>query len=94
MEFVVCDDEKQFRSSIVKIINKIYMNNNEDYKIYEFESYNKDFEKIINKKSPKIYVLDIEIKDSISGIDIARKIRRNDWDSIIILVTSHNELGY
>lgn len=94
MEFVVCDDEKQFRSSVVKIIDKIYMNNNEDYKIYEFESYNRDFEKIINKKSPKIYILDIEIKDSISGIDIARKIRKDDWDSIIILVTSHNELGY
>ena len=38
--------------------------------------------------------MDIEIKDSISGIDIARKIRKDDWDSIIIFVTSHNELGY
>lgn len=94
MEFVVCDDEKLFRSNVVKIINKVYMNNNEDYKITEFDSYTKDFEKLINKKSPKIYILDIEIKNSISGIDIARKIRRNDWDSIIILVTSHNELGY
>jgi len=94
MEFVVCDDEKLFRSNVVKIIDKIYMNNNEEYKIYEFESYNKDFEKLINKKSPKIYILDIEFKDGLSGIDIARKIRKNDWDSIIILVTSHNELGY
>lgn len=94
MEFVVCDDEKLFRSNVVKIINKVYMNNNEDYKITEFDSYTKDFEKLINKKSSKIYILDIEIKNSISGIDIARKIRRNDWDSIIILVTSHNELGY
>lgn len=94
MEFVVCDDEKLFRSNVVKIIDKVYMNNNEDYKVYEFDSYTKDFEKLINKKSSKIYILDIEIKNSISGIDIARKIRRNDWDSIIILVTSHNELGY
>lgn len=94
MEFVVCDDEKVFRSNVVKIIDKIYMKNNEDYKIYEFDSYNKSFEKLINKKSPKIYILDIEIKNSISGIDIARKVRRYDWDSIIILVTSHNELGY
>lgn len=94
MEFVVCDDEKLFRSNVVKIIDKIYMNNNEDYKIYEFDSYNKDFEKLVNKKSSKIYILDIEMKNSISGIDIARKIRKDDWDSIIILVTSHNELGY
>ncbi len=94
MEFVICDDEEVFRSNIAKIINKMYMKNNEEYKIYEFDSYTKSFEKLINKKSPKIYILDIAIKDSISGIDIARKIRRYDWDSIIILVTSHNELGY
>ena len=36
MEFVVCDDEKLFRSNVVKIIDKIYMNNNEEYKIHEF----------------------------------------------------------
>ena len=41
-----------------------------------------------------IYILDIEIPDSISGIDIARKIRKKDWNSIIIFVTSHVEMGY
>ena len=34
------------------------------------------------------------MKDDVSGIDIARKIRNNDWESIIIFITSHNELGY
>ena len=44
MEFVVCDDEKVFRSNVVKIIDKIYMKNYEDYIIYEFDSYKKSFE--------------------------------------------------
>jgi DNA-binding LytR/AlgR family response regulator len=38
--------------------------------------------------------MDIEIPDGISGIDVARKIRLNDWNSIIILVTSHVDMGY
>ena len=94
MNFVVCDDDIFFRKKIVKVIDKILMNDDINYKINEFNSYNKDFERIINKGIPTIYILDIEIKNSISGIDIARKIRKNDWDSIIIIVTSHNELSY
>lgn len=94
VEFIICDDEKIFRGSIKRIIEKIMIKNDEDYHIREFEKYDTNFEQTIIEKKPKIYILDIEIKNSISGIDIARKIRKNDWESIIILVTSHNELGF
>jgi len=43
-------------------------------------------------KSNKIYILDIETK-SASGIDIARQIRKNDVESVIIFITAHEELG-
>lgn len=94
MEFVVCDDEKLFRDKIRKIIDKIYMTNDEYYHINEFSKFNKNFSDLINDGVPKIYVLDIEMEDDISGIDIARKIRNKDWESIIIFITSHNELGF
>jgi len=95
INFVVCDDEKEFRDKFTLIINKLFMKNSIEYKIKEFGSYNKEFEEFINNDmSSKIYILDIEMKKSISGIDIARKIRKNDWNSIIIMVTSHAELGY
>lgn len=95
INFIVCDDEKEFRKKITLIIDKLFMKNNTEYKIDEFGTYNKDFENIINNTmSSKIYILDIEMKNSISGIEIARKIRKDDWNSIIIMVTSHSELGY
>jgi len=94
VEFVICDDEKIFRSSIKKTIEKVLIKNDEEYHITEFERYDSKFEKKLKDGKTKIYILDIEIKNSISGIDIARKIRKNDWESIIILVTSHNELGF
>lgn len=95
IKFIVCDDEKFFRDKTTECIHKLFINNNDDYQIVEYNSYNKKFDETINDGcSSKIYILDIEIKNSISGIDIARKIRKNDWNSIIILVTSHTELGY
>ena len=40
----------------------------------------------------RIYLLDIETP-SASGIDIARKIRKHDIESMIIFITGHEELG-
>ena len=95
INFVVCDDEKEFRDKIKMVINKLFMKNNVEYKTYEFNGYSKELDNFINNSmSSKIYILDIEMKNSISGIDIARKIRKEDWNSIIIMVTSHTELGY
>lgn len=95
INFVVCDDEKEFRNKISLIINKLLMKDNIEYEVHEYGTYNKDFDNFINNNmSSKIYILDIEMKNSISGIDIARKIRKNDWNSVIIMVTSHSELGY
>lgn len=94
MEFVVCDDEKLFRDKIKSIIDKLFISNDEYYHITEYSKFNSAFKKTISDGVSKIYILDIEIKDSISGIDIARQIRKSDWESIIIMVTSHSELGY
>lgn len=87
--------EPFFVNNISNIINKLFMSNNIEYEIDEFSGYNKAFEKLINTEmAAKIYILDIEMKNSISGLDIARIIRKKDWNSIIIMVTSHTELGY
>ncbi len=95
ISFAVCDDEKEFRKTVVKTIDKIFMKNTIDYEIREFSGYDKSFELFIDQPlTSKIYILDIEIFNSISGIDIARKIRKNDWNSIIIMVTSHADMGY
>lgn len=95
ISFAVCDDEKEFRKKVVKTIDKLFMKNSIDYNIKEFSVYDKEFESFVYQPvTSKIYILDIEMNDGISGIDIARKIRKTDWNSIIIMVTSHADLGY
>ncbi len=93
VNFVVVDDNCAITSKVENIINKIMVKNEIDYNIEIFNDYNSEFNKLINSKiSSRIYILDIETK-SASGIDIARKIRSKDLDSVIIFITAHEELG-
>lgn len=93
INFIVCDDSSIIRKKVESMISRSMMGNQLAYKTHIFEDYNEKFIKITNTTLPnKIYILDIETPTR-SGIDIARKIRNNDINSIIIFLTGHEELG-
>lgn len=90
---IICDDNDKDRNNILNIV-KCFMDKNKiEYQTHVYNDYNKKFNEVIdNKLSFKIYLLDIETP-SASGIDIARKIRKRDVDSVIVFLTVHEELG-
>ncbi len=91
INIIICDDNLTDAKKIERIVKRVMTHR--EYKIHMFHDYNKDFLKIVNADLPnKIYLLDIETP-SRSGIDIARKIRKNDFVSVIIFLTGHDELG-
>lgn len=93
LNFIICDDNKHIVEDIVHIINKVMIPIETEYKTNSFYLYDKNFNKIISDhNTKKIYILDIEV-DNVSGLDIAKKIREKDWDSIIIILTAHYELA-
>lgn len=93
INFIICDDNLEILNNVKKIISKTMMKNDFAYNIYSFTEYDHEFFKVMKSQmSNKIYILDIETKRS-SGIDIARKIRFRDVNSIIIFLTCHDELG-
>ncbi len=94
LKFVIYDDESNFRKIVKNSIKNVMKNSDINYEIEEFDNYNSKMMKTINDDNPKIYIMDIEIPDGVSGIDVARRIRIKDWNSIIILVTSHVDMGY
>lgn len=94
MKFVVYDDQEEFLTMFERTIKTVLEELDISYEIQKFSSFNKTFEKLIADKIRKIYVMDIEVPESLSGIEVAKKIRKTDWDSIIIMVTTHTELGY
>ena len=96
INFIICEDEKMLRESTKKEIVSFMMNHDIDYKIYEFDKYGEEFETLIKKDIGfKIYLLDIITKCG-SGVDAARIIREkyDDWVSVIIMITSHQEYKY
>ena len=96
LNFIIYDDEKHFLQKNKKVIDRSMMNFDYDYKCHLYDEYNEKLENIIkNNIGFKIYLLDIEGKNK-SGLDIVRLIREkyNDWSSIIIMITNHNEFKY
>lgn len=90
---IICDDNKKDLDNVVKIVDKYMIDNKLEYNKYIFNDYNEMFMKLIKEKLPfKIYILDIEAP-SRSGIDVAREIRSIDYDSSIVFLTGHNDLG-
>ena len=93
INFVVVDDFKEVTDNIEKIISKIMINNKLEYKVHVFNDYDDKFRKFMMQPMVnRIYLLDIETK-SASGIDVARIIRKNDLNSVIIFITAHEELA-
>ncbi len=93
INFIIVDDIKKYSDLISVIVTKVMMKNKFVYKTHVFSEYDDEFNKLMMSDLPnKIYIMDIETKEA-SGIDIARKIRKFDIDSIIIFVTVYNEAG-
>lgn len=93
IDFIICDDSVKLVNEVVDIVNKFMINNNMHYKTHKFYDYDDKFYSLMESASNcKIYILDIETPTR-SGIDIARKIRTKDKNSVIIFLTGHDELG-
>lgn len=89
----IVDDELTYFKRVKDDINQALFNYDFQYKINHFTKYDDALIKEINNCDElKIYIMDVELKDSLSGIQIAQKIRDIDWESIIIFLTSHDKM--
>ena len=88
---VICDDIVNDANKIERIVKKHLKGL--DFKIYMFYDFDNKFFKIVNSNiENKIYLLDIDTP-TMSGIDVARYIRKNDYDSVIIFLSGHDDLS-
>lgn len=94
INFIIVDDLNFWVDCVSDKINKVLFNSNLNYKTYKFNDYNKDFfDIVLTNLENKVYILDIETENG-NGIDIARKIRKNDKKSEIIILTAYSTEEY
>ena len=91
LKIIIYEDNKVSLERAIAATHKALGNYDVDYKICKYINYCDDLINDINDRiNKKIYILDIEVPQ-MSGIELAAKIRENDWDCIIIFVTLHPE---
>lgn len=94
IDVLICDDNDRILQNLCDISYSVLKNKNFNYQLLSFHDYDNKFLKLLDMKdSTRIYILDIETP-SASGIDIIRKIRDKDNQSVIIVITAHEEYSY
>lgn len=93
IRFVIVEDDQNYTKRIKDIINNEKYKTYLEVKTYAFKGYSEELLNIINNHDIRtVYILDIELENSKSGIEIASLIRENDWDSEIIFITNHEKM--
>ena len=93
IRIVVVEDDKNAQMVVKKTLREMDIFKDEEIKIDYFTKYTQTLKNLILDTSErKIYILDIELESKVSGIDIAKFIRDNDWESEIIFITNHDKM--
>lgn len=95
LKIFVCDDEVAHRNKISRIIKNYLLM--KDYDL-QFQLATEDpfaiLSYISENKTEGVYFLDIDLKTSLDGLELGKRIREHDPTAKIIYVTTYSELLY
>ena len=91
LNFIICDDSLNMLNKISKMLDSIFMANNIDANIVLQTTDPEEVLNFSNSHKVDVYLLDIQLKSNMSGLELAKKIRETSKDSYIIFTTGHLE---
>lgn len=91
IQFVLCDDNKDTLEKISDYLKTILIKNNIDASIAFATTNPKKLYNYTKNNKVDVLLLDIDLNDEITGIDLAKKIRQGNKDLYIIFLTAHFE---
>lgn len=91
LNFVICDDNQNMLNKLNKMFDTIFISNNIDASIVLQSTNPEEILDFAKSHSVDVFILDIQLKSSMSGLDLAQKIREFNKDSYIIFTTGHLE---
>lgn len=90
IKFIVVDDDKKEIKHIESLLEEVVKQEKE---VITFTKVTTELKEEIQKVDErKIYILDIELGNKVSGINVAKLIRDVDWESEIIFITNHDKM--
>lgn len=91
LHFALCDDNIQILERLSKTLEAIFISNNINAEISLKASSSEEILNYLSKNNVDVLILDINLKSSISGCDIAELVRKKNKDVYIIFFTGHLE---
>lgn len=91
LNFVICDDNQNLLDRLNKMLETIFTKNNYEASVV-FKSDNADdILNYMDKNSADVLMLDINLKSSKSGLELAEEIRKKKKNPYLIFTTGHLE---
>ena len=91
LNFVICDDNEHILNKLSKMLESIFVNHSFDAEI-AFKSTNANsILTFVDSNKTDVLFLDINLRDDITGLQLAEKVRQSNKDCYIIFTTGHLE---
>lgn len=91
LNFIICDDSVNMLNKISKMLESIFISNNIDANVVFQSTKPQEVLNFANSHKVDVFLLDIQLKSNMSGLELAKKIRENNKDAYIIFTTGHLE---
>lgn len=91
LNFVICDDNSNILNKLSKMLESIFIKNNLDGKVSLSTTTPSKVLTYSKENNVDVYILDIDLKSDISGLDLASKIRNYNKNVYLIFTTAHLE---
>lgn len=91
LNFVICDDNLNILDRFSKILENIFIKHKYDAKIGLKTTNVDELLKYVDDNKTDVLILDINLKSSKSGLEVASLVRERNKDTYIIFTTAHLE---
>lgn len=91
LNFVLCDDNKNILDKLSQMLENIFLQNDYNAKITYTCDNAADLFDYLNENNIDVLFLDINLKNKLTGLDIAEQIRKKNKNIYIIFITCHLE---
>lgn len=93
IEVYICEDDAKQLVSLTQLIENYIMIENLDMQVVQAEPTPGPLLTRLNNDQQRLYFLDIDLGDEMSGIELAQRIRSVAVDCKLVFVTTHAELA-